>query len=293
MSNVHPTAIVDPSARIHERAEIGPYCTVGPDVEIGEGSVLLDHVCVQALTTIGKGNRIYPFAVIGADPQDRKYRGERATCEIADNNCIREHVTIHRGTANGGGITRVGSDNLIMVATHIAHDCIVGNETIIANQVMLAGHVHIHDGASIGGGAGVHHFTTIGSCSFIGGLARIARDVPPFMIVEGSPADVRAVNTIAMTRKGFSAEEVDAVKDAFRRLYKDNGTPMQDRIEKVRAEHGSVEAVLQLCDSITASINGVHGRALELSRHDDKRAVDQMAAGASLAHHLQPKDTSE
>ncbi len=294
MSGVHPTAIIDPSAQVHETAEVGPYCTIGPEVEIGEYSVLINHVCVQGWTKIGKGNLIYPFAVIGADPQDRKFAGEHAICEIGDNNCIREHVTIHRGTANGGSVTRVGSDNLIMVASHIAHDCIVGNETIIANQVMLAGHVHIHNGASIGGGAGIHHFATIGSCSFVGGLARIAKDVPPFMIVEGSPAEVRAVNTIAMVRRGFSSEEVDAVKNAYRRLYRDNGKPMQERLAGVLAEYGEVKPVVQLCESITASINGVHGRALELSRHDDKRAVDNMAAGAALTHHLQTKTpTSE
>ena len=290
MSGVHPTAIIDSSAKIHESAEIGPYCVIGPHVEVNEESVLINHVCVQGWTSIGKRNLIYPFAVIGADPQDRKYRGEQATCEIGDNNCIREHVTIHRGTANGGGVTRVGNDNLIMVAAHIAHDCIVADETIIANQVMLAGHVCINNGASIGGGAGIHHFTTVGCYSFIGGLARIARDVPPFMIVEGNPAEVRAVNTIAMTRRGFSTEEIDAVKDAFRRLYKDNGKAMQDRIGVVLVEHANVKPVAQLCESIAASINGVHGRAMELSRQDDKRAVDKMAAGASLAHHVQSKN---
>jgi UDP-N-acetylglucosamine acyltransferase len=191
---------------------IGPYCVIGPKVSIGAGTFLHNHVTVQSLTTIGSQNTIYPYSVIGADPQDRKYHGEESVCIIGDRNSIREQVTIHRGTANGGGETRLGNDNLIMVAAHIAHDCWLGSDICIANQVMLAGHVRIEDGANIGGGAGVHHFATVGSCAFVGGLARITKDVPPFMIVEGNPAEVRAINTIAMMRRGYSPEHIEAVK---------------------------------------------------------------------------------
>jgi len=274
MSDIHPTAIIDPSADIAASAVIGPFCLLGPEVVLGEGTVLHNHVVVQALTTIGTDNEFYPFSVIGADPQDLKYRGERAVCRIGDRNKIREHVTIHRGTANGGGITEIGSDNLIMVAAHIAHDSILGNEICIANQVMIAGHVHIEDGANIGGGAGVHHFATIGRCAFVGGLARIGKDVPPFMIVEGNPAEVRAINSIGMTRRGYSPEHIDAVKDAFKRIYRENGAPVAEKLEQLRIDFAEVPAVITLCEALSATADGVHGRARENSRADNKRTVE-------------------
>jgi UDP-N-acetylglucosamine acyltransferase len=280
MPKIHPTAIIDASAEIADTAAVGPYCVIGPEVRIGRGTVLHNHVIIQSLTTIGEDNRVYPYAVLGADPQDRKFRGERAYCVIGDRNRIREHVTIHRGTENGGGTTRIGSDNLIMVVAHIAHDCQISNHVTIANQVMLAGHVRVQQGANIGGGAGVHHFATVGTCSFVGGLARITRDVPPFMIVEGNPAEVRAVNSIAMTRLGYGPPDIEAVKDAFRRLFRDNDAAMSEKLVALRRDYPDVAAVTLLCDAMTASADGVHGRALEVTRHDDKRALEIQAAPA-------------
>ncbi len=271
MPKIHPTAIVDPSARLAAGVEVGPYCVIGPEVVIGEGTILHNHVTLQCLTTIGRENVFYPFSVIGADPQDRKFGGERTTLVIGDRNTIREHVTIHRGTGNGGALTHIGDANLIMVAVHIAHDCVLGDEICIANQVMLAGHVHIEDGANIGGGAGLHHFATVGACAFVGGLARITKDVPPFMIVEGNPAEVRAFNSLAMTRRGYSPEHIDAVKDAYKRLYRDNGAPMSDKIIDLKQQYSDVPAVVHLCDSLAAAAEGVHGRAREISRPDNKR----------------------
>ncbi|MAB83411.1 MAG: acyl-[acyl-carrier-protein]--UDP-N-acetylglucosamine O-acyltransferase [Phycisphaerae bacterium] len=268
---IHSTAIIDPSATIADSATIGPWCVIGPDVEIGADTELMNHVTVQKDTVIGRGNRFYPYTGIGIDPQDRKYDGERTTCEIGDENEIREHVTIHRGTGNGGGVTRIGHRNLLMVGCHVAHDCRLHDETVIANQVMLAGHVCVHDGASIGGGAGIHHFATVGSCAFVGGLARISRDVPPFMIVEGHPAEVRAVNSVALVRRGFSESDVEAIKDAFRRLFRNNGST-SEQIGLLRSEHGSVPAIQMLCDALDASAEGTHGRALEAGRADDKWA---------------------
>lgn len=273
MPQIHPTAIVDPTADVAQDVIIGPYCVIGPKVSIGVGSILHNHVTVQSLTTIGRENTIYPYSVIGADPQDRKYHGEQSVCIIGDRNSIREQVTIHRGTANGGGETRLGNDNLIMVAAHIAHDCWLGSDICIANQVMLAGHVRIEDGANIGGGAGVHHFATVGACAFVGGLARITKDVPPFMIVEGNPAEVRAINTIAMMRRGYSPEHIEAMKSAFKRLYRDNGSPMFDKIGELRQAFANVPAITRLCDALSASAIGVHGRARETDRADDKRAI--------------------
>lgn len=270
----HPTAIVDPSAKIADSVEIGPYCVIGPEVVIGAGTVLHNHVIVQALTTIGEDNEIYPFSVLGADPQDRKFHGERAHCVIGSRNRIREHVTIHRGTANGGYYTRVGSDSLIMVAAHIAHDCQIADHVTIANQVMLAGHVRVEDGANIGGGTGVHHFVTIGTCSFVGAMARISQDVPPFMMVVGNPAEVRAVNSIAMNRLGFQPEDIEAVKDAYRRLFRDNDTAMAEKLCALREAYPTMGAIKALCDALDATADGVHGRALEVQRADDKRAVE-------------------
>ena len=239
----------------------------------GRARYLQNHVTIQPLTRIGANNVLYPFTVIGAEPQDKKFAGEPSTCEIGDNNQIREHVTIHRGTANGGSVTRVGSDNLIMVAVHVAHDCIIGDHVVIANQVMLAGHVHVEDGAAIGGGAGIHHFARIGTCAFVGGMARISKDVPPFMIVEGNPAEVRAINSIAMTRRGYESAHIDAVKHAYKRLYRENGAPMADRIVELEESYGDVPAVLQLCQALRQAADGVHGRAAENARSDDKRAA--------------------
>lgn len=304
MTNIHSTAIVDPSAQLADDVHVGPYCVIGPDVVIGAGTVLHNHATVACLTTIGENNIIYPFTVVGADPQDRKFHGEHATCIIGNNNSIREHVTIHRGTENGGGVTRLGSNNLIMVGSHIAHDCSLGDDICIANQVMLAGHVRIEDGANIGGGAGVHHFATIGACAFVGGLARITKDVPPFMIVEGNPAEVRAINSIAMTRRGYSPEHIEAMKHAFKKLFRENGTKnsaaakpahsgvggdvadrrygsdagagpsaMTEKIADLREMYAQVPAVIRLCDALDAAAIGVHGRARELSRPDDKRTV--------------------
>ncbi len=273
MAKIHPSAIIDPSASLAASVEVGPYCIIGPEVVIDEGTVLHNNVVIQALTTIGQDNEFFPFSVIGAAPQDKKYRGEPATCEIGDGNKIREHVTIHRGTANGAGVTRMGSGNLIMVAAHVAHDCVIGDDICIANQVMMAGHVCIEDGANIGGGAGLHHFATVGTCAFVGGLARITKDVPPFMIVEGNPAEVRAINSIAMIRRGYSQDHVDAVKDAYKLLYRDNGSPMVDKLERLRSDFSSVPAILMLCDALSATAGGVHGRALEVARPDDKRTV--------------------
>ncbi len=278
MTAIHPTAIVDTAANIADSVTIGPYCVIGPDVTLGAGTVLHNHVIVQSLTTIGKDNEVYPFAVLGADPQDRKFQGEAAFCVIGDRNRIREHVTIHRGTANGGYYTRLGSDNLIMVAAHIAHDCTLGDRVTIANQVMLAGHVRIEDGANIGGGAGLHHFVTVGACAFVGGMARISRDVPPFMIVEGNPAEVRAVNSIAMNRGGYEPQAIDAVKDAFRRLFRDNGGTMTEKVAAVRTAVPHVQAVTALCDALSATAEGIHGRALEHTRVDDKRATEVQTA---------------
>ncbi len=276
MTSVHSTAIIDPTAELADDVRVGPYCVVGPGVRVGAGSVLEDHVTIPRHTVLGVRNHLYSHCVVGGDPQDRKYAGEQTDLRVGDDNQIREHVTIHRGTGNGGGVTTVGSSNLLMVGSHVAHDCSVGDHTVIANQVMLAGHVKVDDGASIGGGVGVHHFATIGRLSFVGGLARISRDVPPFMIVEGHPAEVRAVNAIGMLRNSYGQDDIDAMKDAFRRMYRGTSV-VADAIAELRKQFAGVEAVAHLCDSVEASSMGTHGRAREATRQDDKWSAAERA----------------
>jgi UDP-N-acetylglucosamine acyltransferase len=263
MATIHPTAYVDESAVIAENAIIGPSCFIGPKVTIGNGTELLNHVSIQSNTTIGEDNRIFPFSVIGGDPQDKKYGNEVTTLTIGDRNEIREHVTIHRGTENGGGVTVVGNDNLLMVGAHVAHDCLLGNDLVIANQVMLAGHITIEDCATIGGGAGVNQFSRIGRCSYIGGLARITKDVPPYMIVEGTPAEVRAVNIVAMSRRGYPEDQIDAMKEAYKRLFRDNGGSLFEKMEQLLQEFPGHLPVQHLCDAMSASAAGRHGRSNE------------------------------
>ena len=266
MSNkgfIHDTAIIHPSAVIHSTAIIGPYCIIGPNVEINEGTQLLNHVTVDSNTRIGSNNRLFPFAVIGGDPQDKKFAGEETTLQIGNENEIREHVTIHRGTGQGGGDTIIGDQNLLMVGSHVAHDCILGTGIVIANQVMLAGHIRVDDCATIGGGAGINQFSSIGRCSYVGGLARITKDVPPYMIVEGSPAEIRAVNVVAMSRLGYSDAEINAMKEGFKCLFRENSLAFSERIEDFLQSYGQFDCAQYLCKAIQASANGRHGRSNE------------------------------
>ncbi len=262
---VHPSAIVDRSAEIDPTATVGPFCVVGPGVVIGAGVVLQSHVAVQQRTSIGAGTVVFPFAVLGADPQDLKYRGEETDLVIGERNTIREHVTLHRGTGVGGGRTVIGNDCLLMVGAHVAHDCVLEDEVILANSVMLGGHCLIEQGATIAGGAGVHHFATVGRMSFVGGLARIAKDVPPYLVVEGSPAEPRKVNTTAMVRRLWPAEQVDAIKSAYKALFRSD-EPMKVVMDRLRADASQPEPVLRLCDFLEKMTQGVHGRWRETLR---------------------------
>ncbi|MFZ9879826.1 MAG: acyl-ACP--UDP-N-acetylglucosamine O-acyltransferase [Phycisphaerales bacterium] len=277
MASIHPTAQIDPTAEIADEAVVGPWCVIGPKVSIGPRTLLRNHVVIESHTRIGADCVLYPFATVGGTPQDRKYRGEETWCEIGDRNHIREQVTIHRGTGTGGGVTRIGNGNLLMIGVHIAHDCVLGNDITIANAALLAGHVRVGDAATIGGGAAFHHFVSVGTCALVGGLARVSKDVPPFLIAEGSPARIRGHNHIQMTRRGASEGAIEAVRTAFRRLFIDAGTTsMASRIDELRAEFPEVGELHHLCECLAASSEGVHGRALERHRPDDKRSVPVM-----------------
>jgi UDP-N-acetylglucosamine acyltransferase len=262
------TACVDPRAELDDDVEIGPYCIVGPDVKLGRGTRLLSHVCVMGVTTLGAGNVVHPFVVIGDDPQDHSYRGSPTRVEIGDANILREGVTINRATEKEDGVTRIGSHCLLMAHAHVAHDCKLGDRVQIANNTMLGGHVHVESFASLSGGVAVHHFVTIGGYSFVGGMSRIYHDVPPFMLVEGNPSKVRCINIVGLRRQGISAEGIDALHEAHRLIYRAKLGP--DRASEILESHQhATPEVERLLSFIRAQHEGKHGRSRE---RDRKRA---------------------
>lgn len=260
MSNsdlIHPTAIIDSSAVIASDVKIGPYCIVGPQVTIGAGTVLHSHVVVGGYTKIGQGNEIFQFASVGEVCQDLKYAGEETWLEIGDNNRIREHCSLHRGTVQDQGLTKIGSNNLLMVNTHIAHDCLIGNNNIFANNVGVAGHVHIGDFVIVGGNSGIHQFCKIDSYSMIGGASLILKDVPAYVMVSGNPAHAFGLNIEGMRRKGWSKDVINGLREAFKIIYK-AGLTTQQAIDKITAEILPQVAEAQLLiDSLVESKRGI------------------------------------
>lgn len=234
MAQIHPSSIVHPEAVLADDVIIGPFCLVGPKVRIGAGTHLRSHVCVEGRTTIGSGNVIYAGASIGCDPQDKKYAGEDTVLIVGDNNVIRENCTLSIGTVQDEGITRVGSDNLLMANVHVAHDCRVGDHTIIANNVALAGHVTVEDWAIIGGQTGVHQFVRIGAHSMVGGASAALRDVPPYVICSGNPAQPHGLNSVGLRRFGYTSDQVRGLHQAYRLLYRE-GLMVKEALEKIAA----------------------------------------------------------
>ena len=223
-TTIDPTARVDSSADIGANVQIGPYCVVEKNCVIGDGTVLKNHVTVGPNSTLGRNNTIYSGASVGGDPQDVQWHGEETFLAMGDRNVIRESVTINRGTHKGDNYTRIGSGNLIMACSHVAHDCMLGDHIVIANNVLLAGHVIVHDRAILNGAAAVHQFTTVGRLAYVGGLTRIVQDVPPFVIVEGHPSKPRKINDIGLQRNGYTDEQINALKDAYKNLFRARGT---------------------------------------------------------------------
>ncbi len=227
-------AIVDPGAQLADDVEVGPFSIIGPDVEIGPGTTVGPHVIIRGPTRIGRENRIFQFASVGEEPQDKKYAGEPTRLEIGDRNLIREYVTINRGTVQDRGVTSVGSDNWIMAYVHIAHDCDVGNNTILANAASLAGHVTVEDYAILGGFTLVHQFCRIGAHCFSAMGSAIAKDVPPYVMVSGNPAKPHGLNTEGLKRRGFSAEATRAMRNAYKALYM-SGLKLDEARERIAA----------------------------------------------------------
>ncbi|CAI1822869.1 Acyl-[acyl-carrier-protein]--UDP-N-acetylglucosamine O-acyltransferase [Serratia quinivorans] len=253
---IHPSAIVEEGAIIGAGAHIGPFCYVGSQVEIGAGTVLKSHVVVNGITKIGRDNQIYQFASIGEVNQDLKYAGEPTRVEVGDRNRIRESVTIHRGTAQGTGLTKVGSDNLLMVNTHIGHDCVVGNFCVLANNATLGGHVEIDDHAIIGGMTAIHQFCIIGAHAMVGGCSGVAQDVPPFVIAQGNHATPFGVNAVGLKRRGFDKDEMQAIRNAYKILYRSEKTldEAKTEIETLAKEQPVVQ---QYLDFFTRSTRGI------------------------------------
>ena len=253
---VHPTAIVDTSAKVADTADIGPYCIIGPEVEIGEETRLMAHVCCEGRLTIGTGNTFYPFSSIGVAPQDLKYRGERSYTVIGDRNRIREFVTIHRGTEGGGLYTRIGNDNLLMAYVHVAHDTQVGDHTVLANGVTLGGHVLIGDWAVIGAFSGVHQFCRVGKHSMIAGYSVITQDVLPYA-TKGSHRENRifGANRTGLERRGFANGDIEALQTTFRFLTRSNLNTTQ-AIERIRTEIEPNEYVSEVLEFMSQSERG-------------------------------------
>ncbi|MDV7338872.1 acyl-ACP--UDP-N-acetylglucosamine O-acyltransferase [Terasakiella sp. A23] len=245
MSNIHPSAVVDENAEIADDVKIGPFCIVGPHVKLGEGVELISHVVVEGRTTIGKNNKIFPFASIGHCPQDLKYNGEPSRLEIGDNNTIREHVTINPGTEGGGMLTKIGSNCLIMVGAHVGHDCQIGDHVILVNNATLAGHVIVEEWAIIGGLSAVHQFCRIGRHAMIGGMSGIENDVIPYGSVTGNRARLAGLNIVGLKRRNFDRDVIHSMRTAYRLLFAQEGT-MAERVEDVHEMFKDVEPVMEI-----------------------------------------------
>jgi UDP-N-acetylglucosamine acyltransferase len=255
-ANVHPTAVVDPRAELAEDVSVGPFAVIGAEVKIGAGSRIGPHAVITGPTTLGRDNVVHAHATLGNDPQDKKYRGERAELLIGDRNTFFEFTTVSRGTGDGGGVTRIGDDNWIMAYVHIAHDCVVGNHCVLANNATLAGHVTLGDWVTLAGFAGIHQFCTIGSHAFIGMGSLINGDVPPFLMVADRYASPRGINSEGLKRRGFDAERIAAIKRAYRALYM-SGKPLAEARAPLAEGAGESQDVQLMLEFIERSQRGL------------------------------------
>jgi UDP-N-acetylglucosamine acyltransferase len=263
MATIHPTAVVEPGARLAEDVTVGPFCLVGAEVRLEAGVVLQSHVVVTGDTVVGERTKIFPFASVGHQPQDKKYRGEHSRLEIGADNMIRESVSISPGTEDGGLVTRIGDRNLFMLGSHVAHDCLVGNDTVFVNHATLAGHVTIEDFAILGGLSAVHQFCRIGRHAFVGGVTGVERDVIPYGMVMGDRARLVGLNLVGLQRRGFTREDIAALRDAYELLFQPDGT-LRDRVALIAARFADAQPVLDIVEFMTAS---------------SKRGIVQPAAG--------------
>ena len=262
---IAPTAIIEPGARIAADVQIGPYCLISGQAEIGRGTILANNVTILGDVRIGERNRIFPNCVIGAEPQDLSYQGTRTRVVIGADNIIREGVTINRATEKEDGETTIGDANFLMACSHVAHDCRIGDHCTLANGTLLGGHVRVHSRASLSGAVAVHHWVTIGAWSFVAGLSRVLHDVPPFMLSEGLPARPRCINVVALKRGGFARESIEAVTEAHRLLYRAK-VGLEPAREILRSQGLLLPDVMQLLEFLSQQQEGRHGRARERRR---------------------------
>ncbi|HEY8903011.1 MAG TPA: acyl-ACP--UDP-N-acetylglucosamine O-acyltransferase [Chthoniobacterales bacterium] len=252
---IHPTAVIDPAARIGDGSTVGAYCVIGPDVQIGDGCTIHNHVTIAGPTRIGNGNTFFPYCSVGQRTQDLKYAGEPTYLEIGDQNSFREFCTLNRGTAPGSK-TVIGSHGNFLAYSHIAHDCTVGDHVIFSNNGTLAGHVIVEDHAVIGGLAGVHQFCRIGRHAITGGCTKIVQDVPPFMIADGNPAEVRGINQVGLERRGFESETIRLLREAYRIIYRSNLNTKQ-AVEAIREQLPANPHLEELLVFIETSKRGI------------------------------------
>ncbi|MBS0387036.1 MAG: acyl-ACP--UDP-N-acetylglucosamine O-acyltransferase [Proteobacteria bacterium] len=249
-------AVVAPQAELAPDVEVGPFAVIGPEVRIGARTFVGPHTVITGTTTIGADNRIFQFASIGDAPQDLKYKGEPTRLEIGDRNVFRESCTVNRGTAQGGGVTRIGDDNLLMTGAHVAHDCQVGSRVVMANCAALGGHVHLGDWVIMGGYAGVHQFCKVGAHAFLGNNAAVTRDVPPFVMAVGQPARPHSINSEGLKRRGFSEEQIRVLRDAYRTLYR-RELPLAEalaELTEVAKRHPVVQSLVDFIGGATRSL---------------------------------------
>jgi UDP-N-acetylglucosamine acyltransferase len=254
MARIHPTAIVDPKARLGEGVAIGPYCTVGGDVVLGDNVELVSHVVAAGHTEIGANTRIFPFATVGLPPQDLKYKGEPSRLVIGRNTVIREHATVNPGTLDGGMLTEVGDGCLLMVGCHVAHDCRVGNKVILTNGATLGGHVKVGDHAILGGLSAVHQYVRIGQHAMVGGMTGVEGDVIPYGLVMGDRARLAGLNLVGLKRRGFSRDEIHSLRAAYRMLFAAEGT-LAERLDDVTELFGQMQVVMDIVEFIRADAN--------------------------------------
>ena len=277
-TKIHDTAVVAPAAKLGVDVEVGPHCVIGEHVTIGDRTRIGPQVVVSGHPTIGEENVIHGLASLGGAPQDLSYQGEDTQLVIGDRNTVREFVTINRGTVKGGGVTSVADDSLFMACCHIAHDCEIGSGVILANNVLLAGHVRVEDRANVSGSSAAQHFVTIGAYAYVGGLTRMAQDVPPFMILEGHPSKVRGANVIGMRRGGIGEGEIQILRDAYRAIWRGEGL-RREIFAELERRFGDSEALRHLLTSLRNTEQGGKGRYRESMREDFARLGRQRILG--------------
>ncbi len=253
---IHPTAVVHPDAKIAEGVEIGPYAVIGENVSIGSGTRIGPHAVIEGWTEIGSDNRIFQFASIGADPQDLKFRGEKTSLRIGDRNTIREFVTMHLGTEDGGGETVIGDDNLFLAYSHVAHDCRVGNQVILSNGATLAGHVVVDDHAILSGLCAIHQFTHIGCHVMVAGGSMVTQDIPPYTMAQGDRAKTVGLNLVGLKRRGFSDATLRGLKQAFKTVFR-SGLRAEEAVKKIDAELEQTDELKVFTDFIRNSQRGI------------------------------------